>query len=86
MGSEFFPIWNITCRHPLALHVKADALYHLGNFEHALVYYHRGLRWRYMDKRIIVSSAYLGLPTGIFIVLTCIFLPRFVPTRLSIDN
>ena len=32
-------------RHPLALHVKADALYHLGNFEHALVYYHRGLRF-----------------------------------------
>ena len=35
-------------RHPLALHVKADALYHLGNFEHALVYYHRGLRF---DKK-----------------------------------
>ena len=24
--------------------MKADALYHLGNFEHALVYYSRGLR------------------------------------------
>lgn len=25
---------------------KAEALYHLGNFEHALMYYHRGLRIR----------------------------------------
>ena len=24
---------------------QADALYHLGDFEHALVFYHRGLRW-----------------------------------------
>ena len=36
---------ELLARHPLALHVKADALYHLGNFEHALVYYHRGLRF-----------------------------------------
>lgn len=25
---------------------KAEALYHLGDFEHALMYYHRGLRIR----------------------------------------
>lgn len=39
-------------RHPLALHVKADALYHLGDFEHALVYYHRGLRYSTQDPEI----------------------------------
>lgn len=30
----------------LALYQKAEALYHLGNFEHSLMYYHRGLRIR----------------------------------------
>ena len=39
------PVLNDNPKHPLALHVKADALYHLGNFEHALVFYQRGLRW-----------------------------------------
>ena len=39
-------------RHPLALHVKADALYHLGNFEHALVFYQRGLRYSTQDPEI----------------------------------
>ena len=45
-------------RHPLALHVKADALYHLGNFEHALVYYHRGLRFEKKQeiKRIMIND------------------------------
>ena len=38
------PVLNDNAKHPLALHVKADALYHLGNFEHALVFYQRGLR------------------------------------------
>ena len=41
---------ELLVRHPLALHVKADALYHLGNFEHALVYYHRGLRFEKSKK------------------------------------
>ena len=39
------PVLNDNDKHPLALHVKADALYHLGNFEHALVFYQRGLRY-----------------------------------------
>ena len=38
------PVLDDNPKHPLALHVKADALYHLGNFEHALVFYQRGLR------------------------------------------
>ncbi len=41
------PVLNDNAKHPLALHVKADALYHLGNFEHALVFYQRGLRYIY---------------------------------------
>ena len=40
------PVLADNPKHPLALHVKADALYHLGNFEHALVFYQRGLRLR----------------------------------------
>ena len=39
-------------RHPLALHVKADALYHLGHFEHALVVYRRGLRYSTQNPEI----------------------------------
>lgn len=38
------PVLAENPKHPLALHVKADALYHLGNFEHALVFYQRGYR------------------------------------------
>ncbi|XP_023345648.1 tetratricopeptide repeat protein 25 isoform X2 [Eurytemora carolleeae] len=34
---------------PLALSVKADAMYHLGDFEHALLYYHRALRYSTQD-------------------------------------
>jgi hypothetical protein len=46
----------ITCKHLctflwLSSHVaaifqKAESLYHLGDFEHSLMYYHRGLRLR----------------------------------------
>ena len=43
---------QLLARHPLALHVKADALYHLGNFEHALVYYHRGLRFEEKNRKL----------------------------------
>jgi tetratricopeptide (TPR) repeat protein len=46
------PVLEENPRHPLALHVKADALYHLGNFEHALVFYHRGLRYSTQDPEI----------------------------------
>lgn len=30
----------------LAIFQKAESLYHLGDFEHSLMYYHRGLRLR----------------------------------------
>lgn len=30
----------------VALYQKAEALYHLGDFEHSLVFYHRGLHVR----------------------------------------
>lgn len=30
----------------LAIYQKAEALYHLGDFEHSLVFYHRGLHVR----------------------------------------
>lgn len=30
----------------LAIYQKAEALYHLGDFEHSLMYYHRGHRLR----------------------------------------
>ena len=38
--------------------IQADALYHLGDFEHALVYYHRGLRcveWIFSTLNVIQS-------------------------------
>ena len=46
------PVLDDNPKHPLALHVKADALYHLGNFEHALVFYQRGLRNSTQDPEI----------------------------------
>ena len=46
------PVLANNPKHPLALHVKADALYHLGNFEHALVFYQRGLRNSTQDPEI----------------------------------
>jgi hypothetical protein len=30
----------------IAIFQKAEALYHLGDFEHSLMFYHRGLRLR----------------------------------------
>ena len=39
--------------------MQADALYHLGDFEHALVFYHRGLRcveWIYSTLKVIQSA------------------------------
>lgn len=34
---------------------QADALYHLGDFEHALVYYHRGLRYQVQSNTYVRS-------------------------------
>ena len=42
--------------------IQADALYHLGDFEHALVYYHRGLRcveWIFSTLNVIQSVVHL---------------------------
>ena len=45
--------FNMTIQHQTAVayHVKGDALYNLGNFEHALVNYHRANK--YTLKRVI---------------------------------
>ena len=50
------PVLAENPKHPLALHVKADALYHLGNFEHALVFYQRGYRYGYRSSSSIIFS------------------------------
>ena len=34
---------------------QADALYHLGDFEHALVFYHRGLRYQVQSNTYVLS-------------------------------
>ena len=34
---------------------QADALYHLGDFEHALVFYHRGLRYQVQSNTYVCS-------------------------------
>lgn len=42
-----------------AIHCKAEALYHLGDFEMSLVYYYRGMRIRpeYLQFRLGVQKA-----------------------------
>ena len=40
----------ITQQFATAYNVKGDALYHLGNFEHALVHYYRAIK--YSSKKV----------------------------------
>lgn len=46
------PVLKDNPYHAMALLVKADALYQLSDFEHSLVYYHRGLKHSTQDTEV----------------------------------
>lgn len=74
---------NIDKSYLKAIYQKAEALYYLGDFEHSLMYYHRGLHIRpdHEDFKLGVHKAQKAIENAIG--SSCVFSKIFTPKPAS---
>ena len=70
--------------------MQADALYHLGDFEHALVFYHRGLRceeiWHPPSNPVVINQNLLARASDCIFDLFAGFPPKSLKSSALVSE